>query len=214
VGLVVKASTAAGHDDDPADIPGYGPVPASVARRLIAGLPDRDADDTVDDDPWRFDDPEDPDGRWDSGFRPPDTSRIEPHPGGCDVVPGADVRFMILPVDTTTGWLVKPDDPMLDRGRDRRLASKRQSDYITDRDRECFMPACSRPAEDNDVDHRDGWTDGGQTNVDTMGSGCAHHNRTTKNNGWTTIPGPNGTATLISPLGRRYPITPYRYWDP
>jgi hypothetical protein len=214
VALVVKASTAAGHDNDPADIPGYGPVPASVARRMIAGLPDRDADDTVDDDPWRFDDPEDPGGRWDSGFRPTDPRPTEPHSDGCSAISGKDVRFKILPVDPITGWLVKPDDDRLDLGRDQRLASKRQHDYVVDRDRQCFMPACSRPAEENDVDHRNGWTGGGETSVDTMGSGCSHHNRTTKNNGWTTIPGPNGTATVISPFGRRYPVTPYRYWDP
>jgi hypothetical protein len=76
------------------------------------------------------------------------------------------------------------------------------------------MRACNRPAEEGDIDHRDGWGAGGRTDVDTMGSGCDHHNRRTKNDGWTTVPGPNGTATLISPLGRRYPITPYRYWDP
>ena len=214
IGLVVKASTAAGQDDDPAEIPGYGPITASVARRIIAGQPDRDADDFGDDDPRRLDDPEDPDGRWDSGCRPPDPHRTEPRPGGSSVIPGDDVRFKILPVDPTTGWLVKPNDQKLDLGRDHRLASKWQSNFIADRDRECFMPACNRPAEENDVDHRDGWTGGGETNVDTMGSGCSHHNRTMKNNGWTTIPEPNGTATLVSPLGHRYPITPYRYWDP
>jgi hypothetical protein len=103
VALVVKASTAAGHDNDPADIPGYGPVPASVARRMIAGLPDRDADDTVDDDLWRFDDPEDPGGRWDRGFRPTDPRPTEPHSGSCSAISGKDVRFKILPVDSV-GW--------------------------------------------------------------------------------------------------------------
>ncbi|MDX6285816.1 MAG: hypothetical protein QOG53_1301 [Frankiales bacterium] len=162
VGLVVKASTAAGQDDDPADIPGYGPISASVARRVIAGQPDRDADDTVDDDPFRYHDPEDADGRWDSGLRPTERGSSEPQPGGASVVPGADLRFKLLPVDPATGWLTRPDDDRLDLHRDRRTASKRQRGYVVDRDRECFVPSCGRPAEDNDVDHRDGWTDGGK----------------------------------------------------
>jgi hypothetical protein len=191
VGLLVNGSTAAGDDDQPAELVGYGPVTAQVARRLIAGEPDADADD-LDDDPLRFDDPQ---------------------PGGCTSQPAADVTFTLLPIDPTTGWLIKPTDQELDFGRDRRTASRRQKRYITDRDRLCFFRGCNRVAEHNDVDHRDDWANEGCTDVDTMGSACPHHNRVVKNNGWTTIPGPNGTATLISPLGRRYPVTPYRYWD-
>ncbi|MDX6284609.1 MAG: hypothetical protein QOG53_94 [Frankiales bacterium] len=193
VGLLVNASTAAGQDDQPAELVGYGPVTAQVARRLIAGEPEVEPAD-LSDEPWRSYDSEDPDGQWASG--------------------PADVTFTVLPLDRTTGWLVKPTDQKLEFGRERRTASRPQRGYITDRDRVCFFPICNRLAEHNDVDHRDDWARDGTTDVDTMGSGCPSHNRVTKNNGWTTIPGPDGTATLISPLGRRYPITPYRYWDP
>jgi hypothetical protein len=213
VGLLVNGSTAAGGDDQPAELIGYGPVTAQVARRLIAGEPDIDAAD-LDDDPLRFDDPEDRDGRWESGHRSGSTRPRDPQPGGGTSKPAADVTFTLLPIDPATGFLVKPTDQGLDFGRDRRTASRPQKRYITDRDRVCFFRGCNRLAEHNDVDHRDGWAEEGCTDVDTMGSGCPHHNRIVKNNGWTTIPGPNGTATLISPLGRRYPITPYRYWDP
>ncbi len=39
VSITIAASTLAGQDDQPAELDGYGPIPASMARR-IAALPD------------------------------------------------------------------------------------------------------------------------------------------------------------------------------
>jgi hypothetical protein len=219
VGLLVNASTTAGADDQPGELVGFGPVPASVARRLAAGLPPEPIrnhrsrpttpaaasssnDPTIDTEP--------------TGAEPTGPEPTGPEPTGPEPTVGGErtVRWELLPIDPATGWLARPDDPDLDRDRTTRFATDKQRRYINARDRVCFHPGCNQPAEHNDVDHRADWATDGRTNVDEMGSGCAHHNRVAKTNGWTTIVGPDGTATLTSPLGRRYPITPYRYWDP
>jgi hypothetical protein len=204
VDLLVNATTLAGADDQPAEIPGYGPITAHAARRIAFGLPEDDSDDDRDDDP----DDSPGGGGGGGGPGPPGPAPPNPRPGHA-----TSVTWSLLPVDPSTGWLARPDDPDLDRGRTTRFATPKQKRYIAARDRVGFMRGCNQPANRNDVDHRHDWTDDGRTDVDELGSGCPHHNRVTKNNGWTTIVGPNGTATLLSPLGRRYPITPYRYWD-
>ena len=179
VGLLVKTTTTAGTDDEPGEIPGFGPVTAAVARRLAAGLP--------------------PEG--------------DPHPRSSDKT--ATVVWDVLPINPATGCLARPDDPRLNQGRARRDVSPAQKRYLDARDRFCNQPGCNVSAERCDADHRGaGWAGGSPTDVDLMGTECGHHNRVTNNNGWMTIPNPDGTATIVSPLGRRYPVTPYRYWDP
>ena len=41
IGLVVSAETLLGGDDEPGELAGFGPVPASVARRLVAASPEQ-----------------------------------------------------------------------------------------------------------------------------------------------------------------------------
>jgi hypothetical protein len=97
-------------------------------------------------------------------------------------------------------------------GNERRFASPAQSRYVRDRDRTCGFPTCAQSGKQVDIDHRNEAACGGPTDVCNLGPGCPHHNRTTRNRSdWKIEPHGDGTATLITPQGRRYPIQPHDY---
>jgi hypothetical protein len=99
-------------------------------------------------------------------------------------------------------------------GTDRRFASPAQARYVRDRDRTCEVPTCPQWGTAVEIDHRVEAARGGPTDVASLGTGCKHHNRTTRNCGdWQIEPHGDGTATLITPQGRRYPIKPHNYLD-
>jgi hypothetical protein len=107
---------------------------------------------------------------------------------------------------------VPPPGTRVDFGRTRRTFPPAAADYIRDRDRSCAIPTCAVRATHLDIDHRHDWAAGGTTDATNAGPGCTHHNRTTRNRStWRIEPNGDGTATLITPHGRRYPITPYYY---
>ena len=212
--LITKHSAAAGADDDPGELVGFGPVTAQVVRDLLAGTPPRSGP---------FAPPLDAAARafFEAQHRKhfPDNEKYadddpdpppEP-PAGSESPP---VEFRVVHVDPDTGWALPEPGRQMDFGRTRRFATAAQARHVRDRDRTCAIPICAMPAHRCEIDHRDQYAEGGCTDVTSLGLGCTHHNRTTRNrSNWKIVPNPDGSATLITPQGRRYPITPHDYLD-
>jgi hypothetical protein len=239
LGLVVKKSTVDGHDDDPGWLDRWGPVTAQVARDLVNGTPPRpgpfwpgftpderagmgrrdnqlfaDDEEFANGDP----DPPPPDPDWDTdppddwdpvdGNAPPDDEPPSPSPS-----PPTALR--ILHVDPETGWLMPPPGVRVDFGLEKRFFTGAARQFVLDRFRVCEFPGCAMPARCCDADHWKEHAKGGPTDATTNAApGCPHHNRRTHNReGWDIEPNGDGTATLVTPLRRRYPITPFNYLD-
>jgi hypothetical protein len=229
--ITVAASTVAGDDDHPAQLEWYGPITAQVARDLLARTPPRPGPFSPhrDSEGWYerehaadFDDPppdpyddEPPPGDAEWPDRPPGDppNRPDPPPTGhnaTDTPP--PIRVRLLPVDPATGWLVPAPGEKLDNG-DRRLAGPGLSAHVKARHLTCVFPTCSISAQRSQVDHFAEHAQGGRTDSDNTGPACEHHNCTVKNRpGWVIEPLGGGQAILRTPLGRTYPIEPYRYW--
>jgi hypothetical protein len=101
----------------------------------------------------------------------------------------------------------------VDFGTEKRFFTGPARQFVLDRFRVCEFPGCAMPASYCDADHWKEHAKGGPTNATTSaGPGCPHHNRTTHNrDGWDIEPNGDSTATLTTPQGRRYPITPFDY---
>lgn len=231
--LIVKTSTAAGEDDDPAEIAGFGPITAQAARDLLHGrapapgpfdkwrhrfAPESYSRDEFDLDPSvRNEDGPPPD----DDDLPPDDWEWQPPPEPQPQTPANrdgppdpfTVAWRVLRVDSATGWAVPPPGVRLNHGTDRRFATPAQARYVRDRDRKCAVPTCAQSGQRVDIDHRTEASCGGVTDVGNLGPGCPHHNRTTRNRGWKIEPHDDETATLITPQGRRYRIRPHNYLD-
>ncbi|MDX6294518.1 MAG: hypothetical protein QOH50_3593, partial [Kribbellaceae bacterium] len=76
--------------------------------------------------------------------------------------------------------------------------------YVRLRDRTCRFPACNRPAEYTDIDHRQAFAAGGRTTADNLHCLCRHHHRLKHEGNWTVHPNPDGSQTWTSPTGRQY----------
>jgi hypothetical protein len=228
--IVVKASTLAGEDDDPAEVSGFGPITAQAARDLLRGQPpapgpftksaDRFAEDYVVRDErsvpsYMRERAEEPPPDGDDALPPEDwewTPPPEPSPSRPPTPHPFGIAWRVLNVDPATGWARRPPGVRLDYGTQRRFATPAQARYVRDRDRTCAVPTCGQFGLRLDIDHREEAARGGPTDVANLGPACPHHNRTTRNRGnWKIVPGADETATLITPQGRRYRIRPHDY---
>ncbi|MDX6284044.1 MAG: hypothetical protein QOH03_5115 [Kribbellaceae bacterium] len=88
---------------------------------------------------------------------------------------------------------------------DRYVPSPALDRYIRLRARTCQFPGCNRAAEYTDLDHRTAFAAGGRTTAANLWCLCRHHHRLKHEGGWQIHPGPDGTYTWISPIGRSYP---------
>ncbi|MFL6240081.1 MAG: DUF222 domain-containing protein [Actinomycetes bacterium] len=227
--IIVKASTAAGADDDPAEVAGYGPITAHAARDLLAGR--APAPGPFDRDGGRFRAPhvprdedalptylrdKEPEPPSDRDELAPDDWTWRPPPEPDRQPPAAEpcsLAWRVLTVDPATGWAIPPPRVRMTYGTERRLASPAQARYVRDRDRTCAIPTCGQ-THNLDIDHRTPAAAGGRTDIDNLGPACPHHNRTTRaHSAWTIEPNNDGSATLTTPHGRRYPIKPHDYLD-
>jgi hypothetical protein len=230
--VIVKGSTAAGQDDDPAEIAGFGPVTAQTARDLLAGKPPapgpfdkwdgKFAEETPPRDEPRLpsymtqrefepppQDEELPPDDWQ--WQPPSELASQPRSASPPTLAPTQIAWRVLKVDPATGWALPPPGVRLNYGSERRLATAAQARYVRDRDRTCGFPTCNQSGRQVQIDHRWQSAQGGPTDEWNLGPGCVHHNCTTRNRNWVIKPDGNGAATLITPQGRRYPITPFDY---
>jgi hypothetical protein len=177
--------------------------------------PDPHDQDTGPPDDTDTDDRNPPD-EWPPPSAPPDPDPSG-RPGGAGGVAAKEspVTFRLLHVDPVTGWLMPSPEVRVDFGNGRDYLTGLARTFVLDRFRTCVFPNCAMPARCCDADHWKPRAQGGATDASTnQGPGCPHHNRITRNRpGWTIEPNGDGTATLITPQGRRYPITPPNYLD-
>jgi hypothetical protein len=204
------------------DQPG-GPRPAGTHydwdRDRIAA--EDDPDPPPPDDQWNTGPPDD----WDPGSPgppgPPDDPDPPPAPPGPTagpVVCSPDdepawqlVDIGVIRVDDT-GIAIPTSNVRMDYGRARRFFSPAQAKHVKTKWRRCAFPGCSMPIAKLDIDHPEEWTVGGETSITNAIPVCPHHNRTTRNRpGWDIAMNDDGTATLSTPMRRRYPLTPHNY---
>ena len=104
--------------------------------------------------------------------------------------------------DPLTGALV-------DRGAHRYQATPELVAWLVARDRTCRHPGCTRRARNCDVDHAVDFADGGTTTRRNTRMLCRrHHNRKT-HGGWRIEDSrEDGSCTMVSPRGYRFPLPP------
>ncbi len=68
----------------------------------------------------------------------------------------------------------------------------------------CVFPGCRVPAVDSDIDHREGWADGGSTTLGNLNPLCKHDHRVKHEAGWSYRMTEDGTAEWASRLGHTY----------
>jgi hypothetical protein len=66
---------------------------------------------------------------------------------------------------------------VLDMGRRVRLATPAQRRAVFARYATCWVKGCPLPATMCQIDHADGWADGGPTDLANLGPACQFHNR-------------------------------------
>jgi len=204
----VELATLLGHNNQPATIPGLGPILAHLARRIVARQ--RRAQ-------WRFT-LTDQHGHFVYGGitmqRPATTARTAE--GGIVelLIPlGLLDQLAKDPAGTGSWARVITDIAEQYSGRDaelrdldndpgRRLPTQRLRRHTQQRDRVCKGPGCRRPATRSDYDHTAEYQHFGPTVRANSGSLCAHdHNLKTKG-GWELDQPEPGVFIWYTPLGQ------------
>jgi hypothetical protein len=91
-------------------------------------------------------------------------------------------------------------------GRSRRLATRNQRDaVVAASDGYCEFPGCTVTADRCQIDHLQGWANGGGTDITNLGLACRFHNRLKHRRKLTVTRNPDGTTTWTQPDGT--PIT-------
>ena len=204
----VQLSTLLGYDEHPGEIPGWGPVPAHVARRIVACQRG---------------------GEW--CFAVTDSrgylvcggiTRRRPH-GITDARDGGVVELQVpatllgrLAGNSPTGWAGVIADiaaqyaswprrvARLDSDPGRRLPTAGQRRYVRLRDRCCRGPGCRRPPGRCDLDHSLDYQHGGSTSQANTGPVCKHDHDLKHKGGWRLEQPEPGVFVWLSPLGRLY----------
>lgn len=180
IGLIITDTTLAGEDDTPADLEGYGPIPAPTARDLIAGNTGHNND--------NGDDGGDDDGR-DDGEGNEGESEAEAEPSPRWIRP--------LTTDDAT-----PSGRLTGRGTRRAFTGALRA-FITTRDKVCTTPWCGAPIRH--IDHIIPWRDGGPTTADNGRGTCARCNLHKELPRDLPPPAPLPPPPLIPGQGRRRP---------
>lgn len=205
-------STLLGLDEHPAELPGWGPIPATAARDLVAAQHDAE---------WRIA-LVDADGYLLHG----DLTRRRPGPGeGRGDCHGGIVEIAVpvsmltrLPAlahehpewarllhGVTTMWAHRDQArAALDSHPNRRFAHAALRRHVQMRDRHCVGVGCRRRAAAAELDHTRDHACGGPTLTTNSGPGCARHHTMKHRGGWTLEQPAPGHFVWTSPLGQTY----------
>ncbi|HEY2224569.1 HNH endonuclease signature motif containing protein [Actinomycetospora sp.] len=223
-GLAVRLglTTLLGRDRQPGELPDWGVVAASTARRLARAR--RDAS-------WRVI-IYDPGGQFDQVLtvRPPGERSVPGEPHRRQVVELTATRAMIDALDPVEhlGFeadLVRqaraalaaararaPEDhPAVTANDARRRHPGAELDrHVRGRDRCCRFRGCTRPAMGSDLDHTVDWQDDGLTLAGNLGALCRYHHRLKHDadSGWSVTQPTPGRFEWISPQGARHIVEP------
>ncbi|PCC24624.1 hypothetical protein CIK75_10555 [Glutamicibacter sp. BW78] len=164
-------------EGEPAFLPGYGVIPAQVARDLIrrAG------------------------GLRAHGTRTADSRAPGSDAGGTDDLPAPQQLAWIRRLYTApeTGDLVAMDSRA-------RIFPAGLARFIETRDQCCRSPWCDAPVRHHD--HVLGWAAGGKTTAANSAGLCADCNYSKEASGWRTetVPGDRHTTVITTPTGHHY----------
>jgi hypothetical protein len=221
----VQLFTLLGLNSNPAHVPGWGFLPAGVARTTVANMTRGE---------WRY-------VVCDTDGNPVDAGIIRARPGPTAARPRRDSRrggvvevhlsagdLTDLPAVSVVGsdWAVVLAEIARRHGRftgsraaagvragsgvdpRRRTASARLRRWVFVRDRCCVHPACRMPASRTDQDHAVDHASGGPTRHDNLGSCCRHDHRLQHAGGWRVQKPDPHTTVWYSPLGHQYVSRP------
>jgi len=208
VELRVGLATLLGLDDEPGEIAGLGPVPASVARGLAEQQ--RRCE-------WRFA-IVDAEGRllFDGVTRHrPGAGRSQPIRGGIVELhlPETLLDDHSLPARYPAWARVIADlaaqraPAPIEQDPSARFPGRRLRRRVQVRHRTCLFPGCRRPATECDQDHREEHARGGPTAEHNLAPGCRHDHALKTTGGWRLIKKSDTTYLWISPLGRKHLTT-------
>lgn len=225
--LRVQLATLLGCNGEPAEVPGWGYVPAWLARHILTQMYGAEWRYAICDDNGRVVDgglvtarPMAPDGvrvlrdnRRDGivelAFRPEDLTRADGEPRRAATVAGAARACApVLEELAVALKLSKSNHETTVKYAARRTPGAGLRRWIQQRDRRCVHPCCRVPATKADQDHRVGFAHGGPTIVTNLSAPCRHDHRLKDEGHWKlTAPQP-GLTVWTSPLGRRYESRP------
>ncbi len=207
--LRVRLSTLLGCDQYPAELAGWGPVHAELARDLTTALGGAQ---------WRF---VITDERGQLSYcgitraRPTDTlTRI----AACRAIVELAIPLSTLralaehpcelgawgPVVTDLLHQLDQETPDQDRDTHRRSPGAALGRYLEARDRTCIMIGCRAPARTVDKDHTRDHGHSGSTTGDNLGAACRHHHRLKHEGGWRLHQPQPGHFHWTSRLGQHY----------
>jgi hypothetical protein len=202
VHVVVPIHTLQGMSDEPGEVPGYGAVPASVARAIAAAAATgrRWCYSLVDHTGQAI-------GHGHTKARNNDTgcrrllADITGQVGARHVTRAGESELNCTP-DLQTG-------PVHTTGTYRPSASLRH--LIETRDRTCRFPTCRRPARRCDMDHTIPHDNGGPTCECNLAPLCRQHHQIKQMQDWTLTQPEPGRLIWKTPSGRRYLVDPDPY---
>ncbi|MCW2944038.1 MAG: endonuclease [Actinoallomurus sp.] len=196
VHVIIPIDTLRGISEQPGEVPGYGAVPASVARTIAARATGQ---------------------RW--------CYSIVDHTGQAIRHGHTKVRISDTG-QTLTDIAGQADETTYQCGTEigRAAASgspqPAESNYrpsgtlrhlIETRDRTCRFPGCRRPAPRCDLDHTRPFHDGGPTCACNLAPLCRKHHRLKQTQGWKLTQPLPGQLIWVTPSGSRYPVAPDPY---
>lgn len=214
----IGLGTLLGLDERPGEVPGWGPVLAGVARRMVA---------TRGGAQWRFAVTDDEGHLVLAGVtrrRPSDIRRS--HGGVVEIHVSEALLVRLATAAASTGqWAPVVADiarryaerdahrEALRRHPDDRFARAALRRHVQVRDRHCVAPGCRRPARRCQLDHTLDHALGGATLEENSGPLCLRHHLMKHEAGWRLEQPAPGVFRWTSPLGQVYecrgePISP------
>jgi hypothetical protein len=225
VGVEVRVglATLLGRDEHPGEVPGWGPVPAEVARTMVGAQ--RAAS-------WRFAITDATGQLLLAGI-----TRCRPHPASTstrgELLPcrGGIVELQ-LPASLLTELATRPETcgawagvvtdlaaqysrytqqgwrGLEEQDPSARFAGAALRRHVQIRDRSCIHPGCRASAQSADLDHTRDHTLGGATSEENSGPLCRHDHQLKTVGGWRLHQSQPGHFTWRSPLNRIYHTQP------
>ncbi len=220
--LRVRLSTLLGRDQYPAELAGWGPLHAELARDLVATLGGAQ---------WRFAITDEHGQLTHCGITPARPTATRARCVACRAVvelqvPATALRALAADPTTPAGWAdvvadlarqLDHDTPGQDRYRadaDRRVPGAGLRRYLEIRDRYCVMIGCRAPAHTADKDHTIDHAHGGPTLGSNLGDACRHDHRLKHEGGWALHQPEPGVFCWTSRLGHTYQRRPPAIIEP
>ncbi|MGH3537521.1 MAG: DUF222 domain-containing protein [Pseudonocardiaceae bacterium] len=217
--LRVRLSTLLGHDQYPAELAGWGPVHAELARDLTTTLGGAQ---------WRFAITDEHGQLTHCGI-----TRIRPTDTPIRMASCRAIVELAVPIATLRALAERPTElgtwtPVVtdllhqldrnsadhDRDTHRRSPGAALGRYLEARDRSCIMIGCRAPAGAADKDHTRDHGHGGPTTDDNLGAACRHHHRLKHEGGWRLHQPEPGHFRWTSRLGHSYHRPPPPILEP